>query len=98
MAYTATVTKSDVTKVSESIYNITLSIVINNGTSDIFEETASAEYNTSEPDLEGFKARLIANFKTKWDKFAEELNIYTSAALNTIVSEIQTSANSYINS
>lgn len=98
MAYTATVTKSDVKKVSESIYNITLDIVVNNGASDIFEESASAEYNMNEPDLDGFKARLIATFKEKWDKFAVELGIYTSGALNTIVSEIQTSANNYINS
>jgi len=98
MAYTATVTKQSVSKVSNLIFNVTINVVVNDGVSDVFESAASENYNTNEADMNGIKARLLKQFKDKWDKYAEEHNIFSAAAFDTIVGQIQSTANTYINS
>lgn len=97
MAYTAVVTKQAVSKIGNNLYQASIKLVVNDGTSDVFEATASAKYNPNSPDLNAIKAALLADVQAKWDKFADEQGIYTAAAFDTMVSEIQTTANTYIN-
>jgi hypothetical protein len=98
MAYTATVTKQSVTEICPNIYSVSINVVVNDGSDDVFEASASAGYRSTEPDLDGIKARLIQSFKVKWDKWVVEQQIFNAAAFDTMISGIQTTANSYINS
>jgi len=97
MAYTATVTKQSVTKVNDNIFNCTIKIVVNDGVNDIFESTASQQYNTNTTDMDAVKASLQQKLVADWDKYASEQNIFNKAAFDTLVGEIQTAANTYIN-
>ena len=97
MAYTPTVTKSTVTKLSDVLYNITVSISISDGVSTVFERTASAKYNTNAGDMESLKAALIADVKNDWDKWKAEDNVFNAAAFDTLVSDMTTTINTYIN-
>ncbi len=97
MAYTAVVTKDSVTQVNDTIYNVTIRMVVNDGAEDVFDKTASAQYNSNSADLAGVKDRLIEQLQEQWDKYADEYGIYVAAAFDTMISQIQTAANTYVN-
>lgn len=97
MAYTAVVEKVRVDKINQHLYNATIKMTVNDGQSDVFIAEASERYSSSEADLSGIKARLIEQIKADWDKYAAENNIFSATAFDTMVSEIQTAANNYIN-
>lgn len=97
MAYTAVVTKESVSKLNDSIYQVTIKLVVNDGTSDVFSESVSEQYNNNAPDLSGIKSRLLEQLQVKWDKYKAEHVIYIATAFDAMVSEIQTTANAYIN-
>lgn len=97
MAYTAVVTKESVSKLNDNIYQCSIKLVVNDGTKDVFTETVSEQYNVNAPDLSGIKNRLLAQLQVKWDKYADEHGIYTASAFDAMVSEIQATANTYIN-
>ena len=95
--YTAVVTKDSVSKVSDKVYQCSIRVVINDGTSDVFEAAASEQYNTNAANLTDVKNRLIAKVKEQWDKYSDEHGIFSAAAFDTMVNEIQSAANAYIN-
>lgn len=97
MAYTAVVTKQGVIKTDDNIYKATIQIVVNDGFSDVFTETASAKYNNNSPDMTAIQIALIDQLKAKWDKYVAENGIYVAAEFDTMISAIQTAANTYIN-
>jgi hypothetical protein len=97
MAYTAIATKESVSKLNDSIYQVTIKLVVNDGASEVFSESVSEQYNNNAPDLTGIKARLLEQLRVKWDKYKAEHLIYVAGAFDTMVSEIQTTANAYIN-
>lgn len=97
MAYTAVVEKLSVTKISSTLFNASIKMTVNDGQSDIFETTVSEQYNTNAPDLTGIEDRLKDKLVERWDKFAAENDIFTAAAFDTMVSNIQSAANTYIN-
>lgn len=97
MAYTATVTKQNVSKVSEHIFSVSIDVVVNDGVSDVFEAAVSAQYNDQEADLEGIKARMLTELRNKWDKWAAEHQIFSAATFDTMVGQIQMAATAYIN-
>ena len=96
MAFTPTVTKVGVRKIGNNLYNVSIALTVNDGQADVFETTVSEKYNTGKPDLSGLKARLIAGLQEQWDQFAAEHNLFTAAAFDSMISDIQTAANSYI--
>lgn len=98
MAYTAVIAKESVSKLNATVYQVTIKLTVNDGEEAIFECSVSEQYNQNSPDLEGVKVRLLAQLRDKWDKYAAEHSVYTAAALDTMVGEIQASANTYINS
>jgi len=97
MAYTAVVEKKSVNKISDNIYSVSVELTVNDGQDDVFSTTASAKYNSNTANMDDIKSALTADIKDKWDKWAAENNIYTASAFNTMVGEIQTQANNYIN-
>ena len=98
MAYTATVTKESVSKISDVIYQVAIKVVVNDGAVDVFESTVSEQYNSNTGNLATVKARLLAQLQEEWDKYAAEHLVFSAAEFDTMVGEIQTLANTYINS
>ena len=97
MAYTATVTKQSVTKDQNNIYTVSIKVTVMNGTTLVFERTASAKYNPNAPDLTALQASLTSQLQKEWDKFVSEQGVFNAAAFDTIVTNIQTAANAYVN-
>lgn len=96
-AYTAVIEKVSVNKINQHLYNVTIKMTVNDGQSDVFTVEASERYSSSETDLSGIKARLIEKIKADWDKYAAEHDIFSAAAFDSMVNQIQTTANAYIN-
>lgn len=97
MAYTAVVEKVNVSKVGANLYSASIKLTVNDGTSDVFACSASARYNNNAPDLVAVKNVLQAELKEQWDKWADENGIYSATAFDTMVSEIQSATNTYVN-
>jgi hypothetical protein len=97
MAYTATITKSGVSKLSGTISNISVTVSISDGTEEVFNKTYSKKYNANSTNLDAFKSEILAEVRDDWDKYVAEQNVFTSAIFNAAVEDMQTSANAYLN-
>ena len=97
MPYTALITKGEVRKSSGAIYSVSVNYTINDGTVDVLTGTVNTKYNSNAPDLSVTKAELQNQIKEAWDKYVAEQGVKTAAAFDTIISQIQTAANGYIN-
>ena len=98
MAYTATITKQSVEKtLGFDDFKVTIHVVIDDGVDTIFGNEYSQIYNTSKT-LDDIKAGFQAMILVDWDKYVSENVIYDAVQFNTLVSELQTTANVYINS
>ena len=96
MAYTATVTKQSVEKLTDSDYQITIHIEIDDGSGIVFEGDYSERYYSA-LEVDVVKAKLQQQIIVDWDKYIAEQDIFNKAAFDTVVSEIETAANNYIN-
>ena len=98
MAYTATVTKQNVTKLNESDYQVTIHVMITNDiTSEVILEKDYSERYYSALDVVTIRSRLQQQILDDWNKYIAEQNIYNRAVFDSMVSDIQTVANTYIN-
>jgi len=98
MAYIVTITKQLVAKASGSDdFTVTVHVLIVEGAETVLEKDYSQTYNTSKT-LDDIKAGFQAMFLVDWDLYVAEQNIFNAAQFDTMVSEIQTAANTYINS
>ena len=98
MAYVATITKQSVAKASGSDdFTVTIHVLIVEGAETVLEKDYSQIYNTSKT-IDDIKAGFQAMFLVDWDRYVSEKVIYDAAQFNTLVSELQTVANAYINS
>lgn len=98
MALTATITKQSVEKaIGADDYNVTIHVVIEDETPAIvFEKDYSQRYN-SNTTLDDIKTGFQDMIAADWDLYADEQAIYDAAAFDTMISQIQSSANIYIN-
>ena len=94
---TATVTKQSVTKLTDVDYTIIIHAVFRNDANEIVIEKDYSERYYSTLDVDTVKAKLQAQMVADWDKYVAEQTIFDAAAFDTMVSEIQTAANTYIN-
>jgi len=98
MAYVATITKQSVSKASGSNdFTVTIHVLIVDGAETVLEKDYSQIYNTSKT-LDDIKAGFQAMLLADWDRYVSEKVIYDAAQFNTLVSQLQTAANAYINS
>lgn len=98
MAYTAVVTKQSVSQLTEDDFQATIHAVItDNGTSEVVLEKDYSERYYSETPISDVKTKLQSQLVADWDKLVAEKDIFDKAAFDTMVSEIQTAANTYIN-
>lgn len=98
MAYTVTMSKESVFKGTDGIYRVTLGITVTDGAVEVFSSSLTARYNPASTDLTALKLAIQEELKAQWDKFVAEQGILNAAELDTMLSEIQTAATTYVNS
>ena len=97
MALTAVVSKKSVTKLNENDYRVSIGITITNESSEVLLDKTYSERYYSGGLIGVVKAELQAAIVADWDELVAEENIFDAAAFGTMVTEIQTAANTYIN-
>lgn len=96
MAYTATVTKQSVVKQTEIDFQITIHVLVNDGEADVIDKSYSTRYNNTNNPSEILTA-LQNQIKFDWDNYSQEQIIFNAAALNNVVSTIESNINTYVN-
>ena len=97
MAYTAVVTKQSVSKASGSNdFIVTIHVVIDDGVDTVLEKDYSQTYN-SNTDVADIKNKFQDDLVVDWGVFLSEKVIYDAAQFTTLVDQIQTATNTYIN-
>ena len=94
---TATITKQSVKKMTATDYIISIHVTVEEGVGNIIFEKDYSERYYSALDVDTVKAKLQAQIVADWDKYVAEQVIFNAAAFDTMVSEIETAANTYIN-
>jgi len=98
MAYMAVVTKQSVSKASGSNdFIVTIHVVIDDGVDVVLEKDYSQTYN-SNTNIADIKDKLQDDLVADWEVFLSEKVIYNAAQFTTLVNQINTAANAYINS
>lgn len=97
MALEATVTKQSVSKLNEDDYKITIHVVIIDELEAVILEKDYSERYYSATSVGTVKSKLQDQIVNDWDELVSEESIYDAAAFGTMVSEIETAANNYIN-
>jgi len=98
MANTVVITKQSVTKLTDTDYQITIHAVFKDEADVIVLEKDYSERYYSALDVDTIKTKLQNQMIVDWDLYVAEQNIFNAAQFDTMVSEIQTAANTYINS
>ena len=94
---TAIITKQSVTKVTDTDYQVTIHVVVTDDAENILLEKDYSERYYSALQVDDIKVKLQNQLVDDWDKYVAEQNIFTAAQFDTVVSEIQAAANTYIN-
>lgn len=97
MPFTATVTKVSVQKTDVDSYSVTVRVVSNDGATDVLDQQFSVRYNSNALNMADIKSDLTNQIKEAWDKYTEETDIFNAPAFDTLVSDLQTQANTYFN-
>ncbi len=92
-----TITKQSVIKINEADYTVTIHAIFRNDADEIVIEKDYSERYYSTLDVDTVKAKLQAQMIVDWDEHVAEQIIFNAAVFDTMVSEIQTAANTYIN-
>ncbi len=93
----AIITKQSIEKLTEDDYQVTIHVIIENDAAQTVIEKDYSERYYSSLSIDIIKQKLQDKIKTDWDKYTAEQIIFDAAAFDTMVSEIQTTANTYIN-
>lgn len=97
MAYTAVVTKGTVSKTKKDSYNIVVNVKVNDGTSDIFDQNFNVRYNSNAANMDDIQNSLVNDIKEAWDEYAAENNIFNAPVFDSLVGDLQTQSNIYMN-
>jgi hypothetical protein len=87
MALTALVTKKAVSKVMPKLWNITLTMVLTEDSTEVFQSDYSVYYRTGD-NIASKENNLMAQMQTDIDKYKSEQNIFNNAQLDTVVTNI----------
>lgn len=94
---TATITKQSVIKLNEADYTVVIHAVFRNDAAEIVIEKDYSERYYSALSVDTVKAKLQDQMIIDWDEYIAEQALFDAAAFDTMISEIQTAANTYIN-
>ncbi len=96
MAYTTVFTKGLVRKISSEDYIVSINVAISEDSVLIKELTFSIRYNIAWT-MDQILIKLQKKMKVYWDKYTDEQNILNKPALDTLISNIKTVFDTYIN-
>ena len=96
MAFVSTVTKQSVEKLNEADYRITIHVLIEEDSTTVFEGDYSTRYYGQTP-IGDVRTNLQNQIKADWDKYVDEQDIFDAAAFDTMVSQIESALDTYIN-
>jgi len=97
MALQATVSKASVSKLNDDDYQVTINVLIVNELEEIILEKNYHERYYSATTVDSVKLKLQDQILDDWNKLVSEKTIFDAVAFDTMVSEIQDAANTYIN-
>ena len=97
MAYTATFTKAGVSKKNDVVSTISINVSISDGENEVFNKTYSKDYNANSTNLSNFNSAVLAMVNVDWQKYKAEQVLFTSAAFDSAIVSMQTTANAVIN-
>jgi len=93
---TATITKQSVEKLNANDYRVTIHVLIEDGAETLLEKDYSERYY-DQLSVGTIRTKLQDKIAADWDEYEAEQAIFDAAAFDTMVSQIQTVANNYIN-
>lgn len=97
MALEATVSKASVSKLNDDDYQVTIHVLVVDELEVVLLDKDYSERYYSATTVESIKLKLQNKILDDWNKLVSEKTIFDAAAFDTIVLEIQTAANNYIN-
>lgn len=97
MTLIATINKQSVKQLTSNDYLITIHVLITNELEEVILEKDYSERYYSALNIDAVKVKLQDQIVIDWNRLVAESNIYNVAAFSTMVTEIQTVANNYIN-
>ncbi len=89
MVLAVEVTKKSVTKRQEKLWGVTLNMVLTDNTVEVLNVDYTVPYRTGDV-IVTKEAKFIALMQADIDAYKSEQNIFTSAALNTAVTNVET--------
>ena len=97
MAFTAEVTKNTVTQLTEDDFTVSIHVEFKNEFEEVvLEGDYSTRYYTAKP-VSGIETYFQGVIAADWDKYVAEQSIFNAATFDALISDLQTAANSYIN-
>ena len=92
----AEVIKQAVEQLTADDYTVTIHVTFKEGVDVLFEKDYSERY-FSDLSVDTIKQKLQDQIQADWDEYVAEQALFDATAFDTMVSEIQTAANTYIN-
>jgi len=98
MALTATITKFSVEKrPGFNDFECTINVeIVDEAATVLFDRQYSEKYNSSTA-LDSIRQKLQNKFVADWNEYKSEQNIFDNSAFDTLVNDLQTAANVFIN-
>ena len=97
MAYSITLTKGNVSKISDVLYVISVGYsVVDDAAKEVFSGSVSVKYN-AKASIDDLKANILRKIKERWERRVSEESLSKSAAFDSALEEVKTLAESYIN-
>jgi hypothetical protein len=98
MALTATITKFSVNKrPGHNDFECTINVEIVNESAVVLLEKKYSERYNSDTSIGTIKANFQSRIVSDWNQYEGEQTIFDAAAFDTLVGELQTAANTYVN-
>ena len=97
MAYTATITKESVTRLTDDDYQVSIHVFVKDELENIILEKDYSERYYSALDVDTVRLKLQNQIKADWDKYLAEQTIYNAAQFDGVISQLESALNTYIN-
>lgn len=97
MALEVTVSKASVSKLNDDDYQVTINVLIVDELAEIILDKNYSERYYSATTVESIKLKLQDQILEDWNKLVSEKSIFDAVAFDTMVTEIQDTANNYVN-
>ena len=88
MVLIATVSKSDVTKVMEKMWNISMNMILTDDASEVINKDYSVRYRTGDS-VAAKESEFIELMQADIDKYQSEKGIYDAPAFGTAVANVE---------